>query len=218
MRSAFLAFLYSILMRGFLRIIVGVKYINKEVISKEDQFIIVSNHNSHLDTMALMSSLTFRQLSKTHPIAAGDYFGDSLTKSFITRLFTNAILIRRTKDGSSENPIDMMSRALSEGRSLILFPEGSRGEPEKMQEFKKGIGILLQKHPNIKYIPVYMRGMGKVLPKGEKLLVPFDTYVMFGEPSTTKAAEIEDIVKEVEGKIMELRATFIKPIANSEEE
>lgn len=63
-----------------------------------------------------------------------------------------------------------------------------------------------------------MRGMGKVLPKGEKLLVPFDTYVMFGEPSTTKAAEIEEIVKEVEGKIMELRATFIKPITNSEEE
>ncbi len=199
-------------MRGFLRIIVGVKYINKEVISKEDQFIIVSNHNSHLDTMALMSSLSFRQLSKTHPIAAGDYFGDSVTKSFITRLFTNAILIRRTKDGSSENPIDMMSRALSEGRSLILFPEGSRGEPEKMQEFKKGIGILLQKHPNIKYIPVYMRGMGKVLPKGEKLLVPFDTYVMFGEPSTTKATEIQEIVQEVEGKIMALRATFIQPV------
>lgn len=212
MRSAFLAFLYSILMRGFLRIIVGVKYINKEVISKEKQFIIVSNHNSHLDTMALMSSLTFRQLSKTHPIAAGDYFGDSVTKSFITRLFTNAILIRRTKDGNNENPIDMMSRALSEGRSLILFPEGSRGEPEKMQEFKKGIGILLQKHPEIKYIPVYMRGMGKVLPKGEKLLVPFDTYVLFGEPSTTKAAEISEIVQEVEGKIMALRATFIQPV------
>lgn len=217
MRSAFLAFLYSILMRGFLRIIVGVKYINKEVISKEKQFIIVSNHNSHLDTMALMSSLTFRQLSKTHPIAAGDYFGDSVTKSFITRLFTNAILIRRTKDGNSENPIDMMSRALSEGRSLILFPEGSRGEPEKMQEFKKGIGILLQKHPEIKYIPVYMRGMGKVLPKGEKLLVPFDTYVLFGEPSTTKATEIPEIVQEVEGKIMALRATFIQPVEETKD-
>lgn len=217
MRSAFLAFLYSILMRGFLRIIVGVKYINKEVISKEKQFIIVSNHNSHLDTMALMSSLTFRQLSKTHPIAAGDYFGDSVTKSFITCLFTNAILIRRTKDGNNENPIDMMSRALSEGRSLILFPEGSRGEPEKMQEFKKGIGILLQKHPEIKYIPVYMRGMGKVLPKGEKLLVPFDTYVLFGEPSTTKATEIPEIVQEVEGKIMALRATFIQPVEETKD-
>ncbi len=217
MRSAFLAFLYSILMRGFLRIIVGVKYINKEVIRKEKQFIIVSNHNSHLDTMALMSSLTFRQLSKTHPIAAGDYFGDSVTKSFITRLFTNAILIRRTKDGNSENPIDMMSRALSEGRSLILFPEGSRGEPEQMQEFKKGIGILLQKHPEIKYIPVYMRGMGKVLPKGEKLLVPFDSYVLFGEPSTTKALEIPEIVQEVEGKIMALRATFIQPVEETKD-
>jgi 1-acyl-sn-glycerol-3-phosphate acyltransferase len=212
MRGAFLSFLYSILMRGFLRIIVGVKYMNKEVIKKEKQFIIVSNHNSHLDTMALMSSLSYRQLSKTHPIAAGDYFGDSPTKSFITRLFTNAILIRRTKDGSTENPIDMMSRAINEGRSLILFPEGSRGEPEQMQEFKKGIGILLQKHPNLKYIPVYMRGMGKVLPKGEKLLVPFDTYVIFGEPACIQSSEITEIVREVEGKILSLKASLIQSV------
>jgi hypothetical protein len=42
-----------------------------------------------------------------------------------------------------------MSNALSEGQSLILFLVGLRGGPEKMQEFKKGIGILLQKHPDI---------------------------------------------------------------------
>jgi 1-acyl-sn-glycerol-3-phosphate acyltransferase len=215
MRGAFLAFLYSILMRGFLRVIVGVKYMNKDVLVKEKQFIIVSNHNSHLDTMALMSSLSFRQLSKTHPIAAGDYFGDSPAKSFITRLLTNAILIRRSKDSSSDKPIELMSRALSEGKSLILFPEGSRGEPEKMQEFKKGIGILLQKHPEIRYIPVYIRGMGKVLPKGEKLLVPFDTYVLFGEPSLTNSSEISEILQEIEGKIMALRATFIQPVEES---
>jgi 1-acyl-sn-glycerol-3-phosphate acyltransferase len=212
MRKLILGFTYLIVMRIFLRLIVGVKLIRKEALKKQKQFIIVSNHNSHIDTMALMSSLSFNQLPKTHPVAAGDYFGGSPIKAFFSKLFTNAILIRRTKDGGSENPIEQMSQALEEGKSLILFPEGSRGEPEKMQEFKKGIGVLLQKHPNVHYLPVYMSGMGKVLPKGEKLLVPFDSYVLFGEPTLCKSADVTEIVREIEANIIELKEQFIASI------
>lgn len=204
-RVIFLGFVYGILMRSFLKIIVGVKYINKESLQKEKQFIIVSNHNSHFDTMALMSALSFSQLSVTHPVAAGDYFGGSAFKAFITELFTNAILIKRKSDADGENPIEIMSKALKKGKSLILFPEGSRGEPEKMQKFKKGIGILLEKHPHIAYIPVYMRGMGKVLPKGEKLIVPFDVYVTFGEPNYCHSKSVEEIVETIENEILELK-------------
>ena len=212
MRKLILGFTYLIVMRIFLRLIVGVKLIRKEALKKQKQFIIVSNHNSHIDTMALMSSLSFNQLPKTHPVAAGDYFGGSPIKAFFSKLFTNAILIRRTKDGGSENPIEQMSQALEEGKSLILFPEGSRGEPEKMQIFKKGIGVLLQKHPNVHYLPVYMSGMGKVLPKGEKLLVPFDSYVLFGEPTLCKSSDVTEIVKEIESNILELKEQFIASI------
>ena len=209
MRKLILGFTYLIVMRFFLRVIVGVKLIRKEALKKQKQFIIVSNHNSHIDTMALMSSLSFNQLPKTHPVAAGDYFGASPIKAFFSRLFTNAILIRRSKDGGSENPIDQMSQALEKGNSLILFPEGSRGEPEKMQEFKKGIGILLQKHPKIPFIPVYMSGMGKVLPKGERLLVPFDSYVVFGEPTFRSSEDVTEIVKEVENNILNLKEELV---------
>ncbi len=212
MRKIILGFTYLIVMRLFLRVIVGVKLIRKEALKKQKQFIIVSNHNSHIDTMALMSSLSFNQLPKTHPVAAGDYFGGSPIKAFFSKLFTNAILIRRTKDGGSENPIEQMSQALNEGKSLILFPEGSRGEPEKMQQFKKGIGVLLQKHPNVHYLPVYMSGMGKVLPKGEKLLVPFDSYVLFGEPTHCKSHDVTEIVREIEANILELKEQFIASI------
>jgi 1-acyl-sn-glycerol-3-phosphate acyltransferase len=209
MRKLILGFTYLIVMRIFLRVIVGVKLIRKEALKKEKQFIIVSNHNSHLDTMALMSSMSWKQLPNMHPVAAGDYFGGSPIKAFFTRLFTNAILIRRSKDGGKENPIDQMSAALKAGKSLILFPEGSRGEAEKMQEFKKGIGILLQKHPNIHYLPVYMSGMGKVLPKGEKLLVPFDSYVIFGEPTLRGSEDVSEIVKEVESTILNLKEELV---------
>jgi len=210
MRGIFLFVLYRILMRNFLRIIVGVKYFNVESLSKNNQFIIVSNHNSHLDTMAIMSVLNLAQLEKVHPVAAGDYFGKSALKAYITKLFTNALLIQRTKTVNSQNPIELMFECLDRGDSLILFPEGSRGEPQKMQQFKKGIGIVLQKYPNIPYIPVFMQGMGKILPKGESLLVPFDAYVVFGEPSYSNSNEIEEIVIEVEKNIVQLSHIFRK--------
>jgi len=208
MRAFFLWLLYGVLMRFFLRVIVGVKYAHKSVLKEQKQFILVANHNSHLDTMAMMTALPFRQRAKTHPVAAGDYFGGTRLKAYISYLLINAILIRRKKDQAEADPIELMSEALRKGDSLILFPEGSRGEPEKMQEFKKGIGILLQRFPHIPYIPVYMKGMGKTLPKGETLLVPFDCYVLFGNPHMPKSPDIEGIVKEVAEEVHLLKQLF----------
>jgi 1-acyl-sn-glycerol-3-phosphate acyltransferase len=204
MKKWILAFIYCIIMRNFLKLIVGVKFVNKQVLKKEKQFIIVSNHNSHIDTMALLSILSSKQVIKTHPIAAGDYFGKSSINSFFSRYFANALLIPRKVSEGEKNPILLMGQALINGKSLILFPEGSRGEPEKMQSFKKGVGLLLKKNPEIPYIPVFMKGMGKVLPRGERLLVPFDTYVVFGEPKMISSQNIDEIIKEMEEAILEL--------------
>ena len=208
MRAFFLWLLYGVLMRFFLRVIVGVKYAHKHVLKEQKQFILVANHNSHLDTMALITAVSFWQRPKTHPVAAGDYFGGTRFKAYISYLLINAILIRRKKDQAEADPIELMSEALRNGDSLILFPEGSRGEPEKMQEFKKGVGILLQRFPHVPYIPVYMKGMGKTLPKGETLLVPFDCYVLFGNPHLSKETEVEGIVNEVAEEVHLLKELF----------
>jgi 1-acyl-sn-glycerol-3-phosphate acyltransferase len=207
MRTAFLAFLYSFLMRGFLKIFIGVKFQNREVLKKTPQFIIVANHNSHVDTMALMASLPSLKIKHVHPVAAGDYFGKSIFRAFATKAFVNALLIPRSRpvDGKGPDPIQMMLDLLATGDSLILFPEGSRGEPEKLQKFKRGIGILLEKNPHIPFIPVFMKGMGKILPKGESVFIPFNSYVIFGEPKICSSTNVEEIVKEVEDSILSLQ-------------
>ncbi len=211
MKRIYLTILYVYLMRLFLKIIVGIRYHNRESLKKNKQFIVVSNHNSHLDSLALLSALSSSQIANTHPVAAGDYFGQSPMRAYFTRSFTNAILIPRTAIKGGQNPIRMMSSVLSNGSSLILFPEGSRGEPEKMQEFKKGVGLLLKMHPEIPFIPVFMKGMGRVLPKGERIFVPFDTYVCFGEPRYCKSNNVDDIVNEIEQSIIELSEnSFVK--------
>jgi hypothetical protein len=54
-----------------------------------------------------------------------------------------------------------------------------------------------------------MSGMGRVLPKGEKLLVPFDSYVAIGEVSFAKSEEVEQLVAEVEASVLQQREILL---------
>lgn len=208
MRWLLVIFYYKVLMRPFLSIFVGVKLVNSENLIHSGPMIVVSNHNSHLDTMSLMAAMPFKQLLRTHPVAAADYFGGSWFKRFLSKWVLNAILIKRAREAGEMSPTEQMISYLDKGHSLILFPEGSRGAPEQIQEFQKGIGAILKRRPSIPYLPVFMTGMGRILPKGEKLLVPFDAYVVVGIPCIVSAREVDPIVEEVKQAVLVQRDQF----------
>jgi 1-acyl-sn-glycerol-3-phosphate acyltransferase len=188
---------------------VGVKTMRKPNFKEAKQFIIVANHNSHVDTMVLLSSLPISQLKRTHPVATATYFGKKKWLELLSNLFVNTVLIQRREEKSPETDqgkaLEQLMKKLEQGHSLIFFPEGSRGEPEQMQAFKKGIGVLLQKFPHIPFIPVYLKGMGKILPKGSILPVPYDAQVYFGDPTFCQHNTVEEIVAEVESAILALK-------------
>ena len=218
MRTIFLTLVYKVGMRFFLQVIIGVKYYNRKVLKDQKQFILVSNHNSHLDTMAMMTAVPFRKLHNTHPVAAGDYFGDSKFKVFMIKQLVNGILVARSKETKGEfgDTIEKLSKIIQEGKSLILFPEGSRGEPEVMQRFKKGIGVLLQQNPHVAYVPIYTNGLGTVMPKGKFLFMPYESDIYFGEPSFAQGMEVEEIVEEIENQILLLKKVFHEKHENNE--
>jgi 1-acyl-sn-glycerol-3-phosphate acyltransferase len=142
---------------------------------------VVANHNSHLDTMVLMSLFPLALLPKLRPVAAMDYFLGSRWFSWFTLQIVGILPIKRTVARGDDNPLAPCNQALRDVQILIIFPEGSRGAPEQMQSFKGGIARLAESNPAVPVIPVYLHGLGKVLPKGENVLVPFFCDVFVGE-------------------------------------
>ena len=53
-------------LRPLLRFVFGVSVDGKENLSGLDRFLLVANHNSHLDTLLLYSILPLRQIQQSH--------------------------------------------------------------------------------------------------------------------------------------------------------
>ena len=198
MKKIILVIIYSFFWRNFLKIFIGLKYINRKTLKNKKQFILIANHNSHMDTMAIMSAIPSRYIHKVHPIAAVDFFGGSLLNKILMRYLVNATLIKRDRNDTENDPIDAMDKMIKKYRSLILYPEGSRGTPGIMTNFKKGLAYLIQRNPSIKVIPVYLNNIYKTLPKGRKLIIPYNCSIEFGEPIQFRSFELDDILSDSE--------------------
>ena len=170
---------YVLLVRPLTWVVLGLNVRHRERLPKQGPVILVANHNSHLDTMVLISLFPLRLLPRLRPVAAADYF----LKNRIMAWFSTRIIgiIPVTRSGGAADPLQGASEAVARGDVVILFPEGSRGEPERLTEFKKGLWHLAKRHPGVPILPVFLHGLGKALPRGEALLVPFFCDVFVGE-------------------------------------
>ena len=159
-------------------LIMGLNVRGRDKLPVKGPAIIVANHNSHLDTLTLISLMPLALLPKISPVAALDYF---LKNKALAWFALNIIGILPINRGGGGNPLAGSNAALADNAILILFPEGSRGEPEKRVEFKRGVALLVKENPQVPVIPVFMHGLGKALPKGTKLFVPFVCDIFVGD-------------------------------------
>jgi 1-acyl-sn-glycerol-3-phosphate acyltransferase len=208
MKTFFANIIYLLLVKPWLTLIIGVRYVNRNVFKGVDQCIIIANHNSHFDVVSIISTLPYRLRKKTCAVATIDYFGSSTLTKKLMSFFFNAILIHRNRKEGEMPALDILDQHIKAGRSLIIFPEGSRGEAGELAEFRKGVGVILSQNPGLPYIPVYLDGFGRVLPKKSFLILPMVSKVRFGEiqyPGSTRPAEI---IEEIKASVLSLKGSF----------
>jgi 1-acyl-sn-glycerol-3-phosphate acyltransferase len=173
----------ALIARPLARFMTGADVIGAEHLPKTGPAIIAANHNSHVDTLLLLTMFPVRLLPRLRPAAAADYFLRGPLIAWFSRSIVGIVPVERTKAGSGADVLAPMREALARGDIVILFPEGARGDAsDEMGELKSGVARLANDAPLAPVIPVWIEGAGRVLPKCAALPVPMNCTVLIGEP------------------------------------
>jgi 1-acyl-sn-glycerol-3-phosphate acyltransferase len=163
----------------------GIHVRHRERLPLKGPAIVAANHNSHLDILTLLSLFPLSSILCVQPAAAADYFfKNAWLKWFSLNVIGIIPVIRGGAGGAGQgaDPLEACYRALEAGKVLVIFPEGTRGEPELMAELKSGIWYLANRFPQAPVIPVFMHGLGKSMPKGALIPLPLFISVAIGKP------------------------------------
>lgn len=147
------------------------------------QAIYYANHSSNLDFVAILTVMPTELQPRVRPIAAEDYWGKGIRRVAAQGIF-NAHLVQRykarphtradqkvtmrTDSGSSPKDAQLtgMTEVLDEGDSLIIFPEGTRGPSDRVATFHAGLYRLARHAPHLPVVPMTLKHLDRVLPKG----------------------------------------------------
>lgn len=176
--------LFKFLIKPLIYLGLGVNVFGVENLPKINKkpYILVANHNSHIDTLLLMSLFCGEDILKLHPVAAADYFCNTKLKSFFFKTLIGLIpLSRHVIKSKKEELFKDINLVLKNNQSIIIYPEGTRGNSSEIKEFKTGVAHIAKMNPEVEVVPIYINGPDKILPKTDFLLVPFICDVYIGE-------------------------------------
>jgi len=148
-----------------------------------ENFIIVANHTSHLDTFSILRALPPYIRRKTFTAAAYDYFfkGHFFSSKVLSYLFNIFPFYR--KEMMRKN-LNNLGRILDKKHNIILYPEGTRSRDGNMNEFKEGIGMIV-KALEVPCLPVKVENAfnllayDKKIPKQGRIIVKFGKLMVF---------------------------------------
>lgn len=149
------------------------------------RIIIVANHASDLDPLALAAALPYRTLRHV-------YWGGDVARLFsgpLRRFFCRALHIFPIDERAPAASLALAEAVLQRGDALIWFPESWRSPDGKLQAFLPGIGSLIAESGAVA-VPAYIGGTFQAMPRWARLPRLHPLSVSFGAPLT--AAQLDD--------------------------
>jgi long-chain acyl-CoA synthetase len=148
--------------------------------------IVAANHASHLD-MGLVKFALGNYGKELVSLAAQDYFfeGNRFQKAYFEN-FTH--LVPMPRNGTLRQGLRKAGELIEQGKTLLVFPEGTRSTDGSIHEFKPVVGHLALHH-GVDVLPVYLGGTFAALPKGAKLVRGREVLACIGP--VLEAAELE---------------------------
>lgn len=191
--------------RPLLRWIVGARldievHPQTQALANERQgMVLIANHSSFLDINAAFAA------SPT-PIVF-------LSKASVRKVpllgklneLAGTVFVERGNRASSEKAVQQLTQTLQQGRSVLVFPEGTRSKDGKLMPFKKG-AIHLANAAGAPIVPVHISGTWERLAPGKVLLGPSSKRiaVRIGAPLSNSAHSVQDILESARRAIEDL--------------
>jgi 1-acyl-sn-glycerol-3-phosphate acyltransferase len=117
------------------------------------------------------------------------------------------IPIDRSNPRQAYQSLIRAAKQIQDGTSVLIFPEGTRQEGDRLGEFKKG-GFHLALKSQQPIIPVTIIGSNRVLPKNSFKLRPGDIEIILGEPIPTRGY----LPKDIESLMDQVREAIERPL------
>lgn len=145
---------------SWLKLAYRLKRVHRDRVPRTGAILVVSNHESFLDPMVNGVTVWDRQFTA---LARDSLFRGPF--GFVLRSVAARPIKREGGD------LEAMKTALAEleaGRVVILYPEGTRSPDGTLQEFKRGV-LLLVKRAKPTILPMAVDGTFEAWPRGRKL-------------------------------------------------
>jgi 1-acyl-sn-glycerol-3-phosphate acyltransferase len=164
--------------------------------------VIVANHNSHADTVALIAALPARR--RPAVAAAADYWFGGGPRPRVCRALCGAFPVRRTGGGSAD--LAAAVSLLAAGRDVIVFPEGTRSRDGRVGEFHRGAARLAAQ-AGVPLVPAGIAGTRTLLPPGSGRPHRAVVTVTFGEPVEAPGQGAADVTWRARAGVLALVVT-----------
>jgi long-chain acyl-CoA synthetase len=192
---------------GFYGKLMRPKVYGRAYIPHNRSTIVISNHSSHLD-MGFVKYALGSYGQDIVSLAAQDYFfeGGKWRRAYFENLTNLAPFDRK---GGLRQAIRQAGEVIEGGKTVLIFPEGTRSPDGSIHDFKPVIGHLALTH-EVDILPVYLGGTYEALPKGRSIPTRREIVARIGPP-----LEIADLRRLTAGMKMSAASRKVTELARA---